>query len=119
MEMIEREFTHKSLGILLTRKGKKLTDYAKSGPEPLYKIVPEIKNIHMNRKFKTGQYVSLFTLRRSNPNIFPGIEILTESIQGELVVGYRETESEIAKQTVQNLPRLIKYIYIEAEQEIC
>ena len=81
-DMIEKEFTQKSVGTLLTKKGKEQTDYTDWGSEPLYKTVHGIKHIYKNRKCNGGGYVSLPTLRINNPGMFAGIESFTESIQG-------------------------------------
>ena len=113
--MVEKEFTHQSFGILLTTKGKEVTDYTDWGTEPLYKKVYGIGGIHINRKYKTGKYISLATLRQENPTLFPGIESFSESIQGELVIGYRDIDKELAKQTVTEIARIIKDTYIEPE----
>ena len=53
--MVEKEFTHQSFGILLTTKGKKVSDYTDWGSEPLFKTVHGIFDIHRNRKCNTGK----------------------------------------------------------------
>ena len=103
------------MGILLTKEGKELTDYMKWGPEPLYKTVHAVKNIYKNRKLTDGGYASLVGLRGMDPTNFPGIETLTETIKGELVVGYREKDSQVAMETVKNIPTLIRCLYTEEE----
>ena len=89
--------------MILNDAGKKAVDFAEWGLQPHYKTVHWIKGVYQNRRLLTGTYNSIAGLYKEEPELFPGILSMDETIEGNMVVGYEPENSSVAQTTVSNM----------------